>query len=81
MKKLALILAAAVRISMAGPALNSWVPGGINASLAHYCGWYLCPRHHANHGRLQGQRPHLQSYRHCHLLPYRREWRSQVLTW
>ena len=28
MKKLALILAAAVRISMAGPALNSWVPSG-----------------------------------------------------
>lgn len=28
MKKIALILAAAVGISMAGPALNSWVPSG-----------------------------------------------------
>ena len=37
MKKLALILAAAVGISMAGPALNSWVPSGTsNARLAHH---------------------------------------------
>ena len=28
MKKIALILAAAVGISMAGPALNSWIPSG-----------------------------------------------------